>query len=235
MADLGPKGKRWVRLYALADFVKSACWRREYFGGAHRPVRVFLWGRKGFGSWIGVSDADAPSLSLLAKAESSLSRNAFTVRKDISLCVCTRQPRVRREVQQGVGRMSGSDRGRSFRFQPPATDMFSRHVASRPAVLVRQRTARTVPLAATWTSTLGRRDISRLSRSSSRISTVFGALLAVGIATTGYGLCVHSPSRVEDNVPIPLNDPTIMFHEDTNSTLPSLCGPRRLEVTCVLV
>ena len=84
MEDLGPKGKRWVRSEALADLTKSAWWRNEYFGGAHRPVRGFLWGRKGFGSWIAVSEADAPSLSLLAKVESSLSRKALTVRKDIA-------------------------------------------------------------------------------------------------------------------------------------------------------
>lgn len=71
--------------------------------------------------------------------------------------------------------------------------MFARHVVSRPAALVRQRVAHTTPLVAMWSSTLGRRNISQLSQSSSRISTVFGALLAVGIATTGYGLCVHLP------------------------------------------
>ena len=82
---------------------------------------------------------------------------------------------------------------RPFRFQPPAPDMFTRHVAPLRVTLVRQRATRTVPLVAAWTSTLGRRNISQLSQSTSRISTVFGALLAVGIATTGYGLCVHLP------------------------------------------
>ena len=71
--------------------------------------------------------------------------------------------------------------------------MFARHVASRPVALVRQRAARTIPLVALRSGTLERRNISQLSRSSSRISTVFGVLLAVGITTTGYGLCVHLP------------------------------------------
>ena len=82
---------------------------------------------------------------------------------------------------------------RPFYLQPPAAGMFARHVASRPAVLARQRAARTVPLVATWSSTIGRRNMSQLSRSSSRISTVFGGLLVVGIVTTGYGLYVHLP------------------------------------------
>lgn len=82
---------------------------------------------------------------------------------------------------------------RLFRLQPPAAGMFARHVASRSAALVRQRAAHAVPLTVPWSSTLGRRNISQLSQSSSRISTVFGALLVVGIATTGYGLCVYLP------------------------------------------
>ena len=83
---------------------------------------------------------------------------------------------------------------RLFHFQSQAADMFPRHVVSRPAALARQRAARITPIVATWSSTLGRRNISLLSQSSSKISTVFGVLLAVGITTTGYGLCVCLPS-----------------------------------------
>jgi len=39
---------------------------------------------------------------------------------------------------------------------------------------------------------------------------------------------------LEDDEPILLNDPTIVLPEDTNSTLPSPCGPRRLGMTYVL-
>jgi len=109
--------------------------------------------------------------------------------------------------------------------------MLARHAASRPAALVRQHVARTV---AAKSNGLGRRNISRLSQSSSRISTVFGVLLAVGITTTSYGLCVHLPPLLEDNVPTLLSDPTTMLREDTNSTLPSPFGQRRSGVTCVL-
>jgi hypothetical protein len=72
-------------------------------------------------------------------------------------------------------------------------DMFARHVVSRQAALVRQPAVRALPLAASRPNSLGRRNVSQLSRSSSRISTVLGVLLAVGISTTGYGLCVHLP------------------------------------------
>jgi hypothetical protein len=88
-----------------------------------------------------------------------------------------------------------SDRGNLDPSAPshhPA-NMFARHAASRPAALVRRQAGRTVPLVATRLNTLGRRNLSQLPQSSSRISTVFGALLAVGIATTGYGLCVYLP------------------------------------------
>lgn len=77
---------------------------------------------------------------------------------------------------------------------PPATtDMFARHVVPRQAALVRQHAARPLPLAALRTDILRRRNLSQLSQSSSKVSTIFGALLAFGIATTGYGLCVHLP------------------------------------------
>jgi len=42
---------------------------------------------KGFESRTGVFEADAPCLSLSAKAESSFNRKALTVRTDIALCV----------------------------------------------------------------------------------------------------------------------------------------------------
>lgn len=81
-----------------------------------------------------------------------------------------------------------SDRGSnpSFRSRSPAADMFA-----RPTVLVRQRAIRTLPLAAMRSNALGQRNLSQLSQSSSRISTVFGALLVVGAVTTSYGLCVY--------------------------------------------
>ena len=71
--------------------------------------------------------------------------------------------------------------------------MFLRRVVSRPVALVRHRAAQSIPPLLFGPNNLGRRNVSQLSQSSSRISTVFGVLLTVGIVTTGYGLCVHLP------------------------------------------
>ena len=42
-----------------------------------------------------------------------------------------------------------------------------------------------------------------------------------------------SSSDPEYTIPFVLNDPTIVLHEDTSSTLASRCGPRRLGATYV--
>ena len=47
--SLGPGGRRWRVLEAFAALMSFACWRREYFAGAQRPVSVLYLARKGLG------------------------------------------------------------------------------------------------------------------------------------------------------------------------------------------
>jgi len=64
--SLGPGGTRCSVFEAFAFLIKTACWRREYLGGAQRLVFVLKRGRKGFGwPWaLGSLAADPDTLEV---------------------------------------------------------------------------------------------------------------------------------------------------------------------------
>jgi len=69
-SNLGPGGSKCTVFEILAFLINSACWRKEYFGGAQRFVFVLKRGRKGFGWPWGLGWASA-SVKLVFPAEGS--------------------------------------------------------------------------------------------------------------------------------------------------------------------